>query len=447
MSTPTIDYDALAKQAGAVSSTVDYDALAKQAGAVSSVPDPQSQPDPSLLSRAGSAAIDVGEGFAKGAVQTVNTVSGLLNKIPGVGEYLAPSEGVQAADQWATPTNTAQKVGVGAESLAEMLLGDESLKGLSLGEKLLNISKVADTYEKASPFVRSAIEAGLKGGILTGGETFAKTGDVEQAAKEGAVGAATGAIAGPALVGAGKAVGAIRNAYRGLMTVDSVQPVLQNGIRDVLSNVADEAGVDAPQSSSIRQAASELADNIREKSQPVFEKLDELSDGEFSNAQADAKRYAGAIDKEGKDAYADALLKQNAIFDKFADQFDPDALNDAKANWKQAARLDDVSKKIQQATSGSKPMVQQLSGQKLPAEAVNAKQLDKALNMLDNDGDLSAALGGDERAQQLLEHTGAANQRIANILRNQKVATKAGYVGGAGLVEEGLRRGIGAIKK
>ncbi len=41
MAPKTIDYDALAKQAGAVSSepqTVDYDALAKQAGAVSSVP-------------------------------------------------------------------------------------------------------------------------------------------------------------------------------------------------------------------------------------------------------------------------------------------------------------------------------------------------------------------------------------------------------------------------
>lgn len=47
MSGPTIDYDALAKQAGAISSVpggVDYDALAKQAGAISSKAPPPLQP-------------------------------------------------------------------------------------------------------------------------------------------------------------------------------------------------------------------------------------------------------------------------------------------------------------------------------------------------------------------------------------------------------------------
>ena len=71
MSTPTIDYDALAKQAGATSSRpaqqsggVDYDALAKQAGAVSSTPaTTQQQPPPqkkSLLDRwAGDSGDDI----------------------------------------------------------------------------------------------------------------------------------------------------------------------------------------------------------------------------------------------------------------------------------------------------------------------------------------------------------------------------------------------------
>ena len=47
---------------------------------------------------------------------------GLLNKIPAVGETLAPSSGVEAARQAATPTNTTQKIGAGIEQGAELLL-------------------------------------------------------------------------------------------------------------------------------------------------------------------------------------------------------------------------------------------------------------------------------------------------------------------------------------
>ena len=52
----TIDYDALAKQAGAISSVPDYDALARQAGAISSTPPAAKTPSaPGLLDRADSA--------------------------------------------------------------------------------------------------------------------------------------------------------------------------------------------------------------------------------------------------------------------------------------------------------------------------------------------------------------------------------------------------------
>jgi hypothetical protein len=82
MSTATVDYDALAKQAGAVSSqpaTVDYDALAKQSGAISSeAPEQQqaAQPEPQndYLTKA--------EDFIHGAA------GGALKNIPFVGKYL-----------------------------------------------------------------------------------------------------------------------------------------------------------------------------------------------------------------------------------------------------------------------------------------------------------------------------------------------------------------------
>lgn len=92
---------------------------------------------------------DVGTGIAQGAGQTVNRVSKALNKIPLVGEYLAPKSGINAAEQMTTTKNTAQEVGSGVEGLAEFVLGDEAVKGLSLAERaglLQKVAKVAESH-------------------------------------------------------------------------------------------------------------------------------------------------------------------------------------------------------------------------------------------------------------------------------------------------------------
>jgi hypothetical protein len=74
------------------------------------------------LSATGDVLADLAKGFGKGALQTVTSTSRLLNAIPGVGETLAPSAGVQAMRQVATPTDTTQKIGAGIEQGAELLL-------------------------------------------------------------------------------------------------------------------------------------------------------------------------------------------------------------------------------------------------------------------------------------------------------------------------------------
>jgi hypothetical protein len=82
MSTATVDYDALARQAGAFSSQpapVDYDALAKQSGAISSqAPEqqaaPEAEPQNDYLTKA--------EDFIHGAV------GGALKNVPFLGKYL-----------------------------------------------------------------------------------------------------------------------------------------------------------------------------------------------------------------------------------------------------------------------------------------------------------------------------------------------------------------------
>ena len=55
------------------------------------------------------------EGVGAGALQTVGGVSRAINKLPYVGETLAPSEGITALRKIATPENTLQRIGAGAE--------------------------------------------------------------------------------------------------------------------------------------------------------------------------------------------------------------------------------------------------------------------------------------------------------------------------------------------
>lgn len=88
-------------------------------------------PDGHWLSASKDALEDYVKGIGEGALQDVTSVSRLLNKLPGVGETLAPSAGVQAMRQIATPSNTAQKFGAGTEQAAELLLPGVGEEGLA----------------------------------------------------------------------------------------------------------------------------------------------------------------------------------------------------------------------------------------------------------------------------------------------------------------------------
>jgi hypothetical protein len=104
---------------------------------------------------------DIGAGFVKGAGETVNTISKLINKIPGVGETLAPSQGVKAVEKMTPSTNPAQSVGKGGEAIAEFLTGEEALKGLSTALKLKDVATIAAITEKF-PKLGAIAEAGMK---------------------------------------------------------------------------------------------------------------------------------------------------------------------------------------------------------------------------------------------------------------------------------------------
>jgi len=87
MATPTIDYDALAKKAGAISSqpaAVDYSALAKQAGAISSTP---GEEKPGALSRFGTGLYESTVGPAVQAIShPIDTAVGMAKQVFGLPE-------------------------------------------------------------------------------------------------------------------------------------------------------------------------------------------------------------------------------------------------------------------------------------------------------------------------------------------------------------------------
>lgn len=150
----------------------------------------------------------VAAGFGKGMGDTVSGVSHLINKIPVVGETLAPSEGIGALDKMDEAHGTAEVAGKGLENIAEFAAGDELLSGLSKGAKLVALAKkypiIAETLNLATahPWLSKMIVEGGKGAAVGGAEGAIKGAQKDQTlqgAKTGAeVGGATGVVLGAA---------------------------------------------------------------------------------------------------------------------------------------------------------------------------------------------------------------------------------------------------------
>ncbi len=449
---PQFDVDAAFQAGHSQAEIIGY--LAKTASPVTATGEPSEGPRSLTgdLAAAGHFGSNVLQGVGEGALQTVHGTGELIRKganyvRPGLGNRIIPVEGQEVLQQIATPENTAQKIGKTAEDIAEFFVGDAALKGLSLGEKALKAAGLAERYEKASPFVQKTIahviDAGRQG-VVAGGETGVKTGgDVGEAATVGA-GVAAGSLAlSGAAAAAGKVTKTIRAAFQALDTPEAVQTTLQGGIREALSKTAAEAGVGAPKAASMQSAIGELADNFRAKAKPVFEKLDELSGGELSNAQAAAKKYRTAVDKAGKDAYEEAMQKQDALFERFKDELG-DSLKQAKADWKRYRALDKLQDEITKSVSGQRPEIAAQSAVEQPPETVKPGALLTRLNRLYNKGTLQTALGEDN-ASLLLDYVGAADARsshLAQVIQEKRTAKNRIKMALGGLAGSGAATGL-----
>lgn len=112
---------------------------------------------------------DIGTGIAEGTANTtgnlVSSTAHLLNKIPVVGEYLSPKEGIKALEdrtqQASAPHNTTQAIARTGEQIGEWLLpsGAEE-KGAALLGKYLPMAGKALPW--ATKLATSAVESGLR---------------------------------------------------------------------------------------------------------------------------------------------------------------------------------------------------------------------------------------------------------------------------------------------
>jgi hypothetical protein len=79
-----------------------------------------SVPESHWLAATGDVLKGIASGWGAGATQTLATISRGLNKIPGIGETLAPSAGVNAMRIIGTPRSTSERIGAGIEQAAEL---------------------------------------------------------------------------------------------------------------------------------------------------------------------------------------------------------------------------------------------------------------------------------------------------------------------------------------
>lgn len=165
---------------------------------------PAAPDEDSFLQQAKEAA----QGFGKGLAETGSTLGKLFHPMSSESALdLAPGAkaAVEGAAAAPTPDTTAGKTGYGLENVAEFVLGDEAVKGMSIAQKLKHVAPVMDLMEKY-PRMAEVVQAGLKNFGLGTTQATAHGADATDALEQGAVAGGAGAV----LHGAGELVGDLR---------------------------------------------------------------------------------------------------------------------------------------------------------------------------------------------------------------------------------------------
>ena len=257
------------------------------------------RPQPEGMAARFGAYNELGQGVIKGAKETVQGVVGAadtaanwINRKLGTSELHAPTPFEGQDLEAKTPT---ESLGKGMEGLAEFVLGDEALKGLSLVEKAKHLGDAGKLLEK-SPKLAKAVEIGvnaLRQGTVGGAQTLAHGGTLGEALTTGAVVGGTGVI----LEGAGQGVKAVKNFItRGAQA----EELGQNLVKGLTEGATPE------------QVAKTVASNLDTVEQKMYADYDKGWQSISAQGQNVPVKIAGSpVQQAAKDLLSDSRLPES----------------------------------------------------------------------------------------------------------------------------------------
>jgi hypothetical protein len=287
----------------------------------------------------------------------------------------------------------------------EFIGGDELLKTLSVAEKFKLGAKIATPAEE-HPAVAKLIHMGLNAtrtGVVSGAQEAVHGGDLGDVATSAGTGALTsfaseglGAVAKLAKPGTKQIAGeALQTApkWKGAGTAAKLAEANQGASQDVISNVAHDSadaitkkfGKDAPDTiKSFRDAAQAVESSAK----PIFQKLDEISNGGFQTAknELDAANKISSRATSMKDlqdaekAATTAQAKIDQIFTDSAGKVAPEDLQNARSAWRSKKVLEQLHTSIDKAYL-------------VPQSAAEISGANRTLDLSKLQGRLNAAFG------------------------------------------------------
>jgi hypothetical protein len=333
---------------------------------------------------------DVKAGFGSAGAQSLASVAKLGSHIPAtewvsdkIGDILGlPKlpQGVNPYDVVANQMNkvaardtqsTGGKVGAVAEGVAEFVLGEEALKGLSAGERLLKLGQVTKLLEKY-PAMAQAAEQAMKlkslqavGRIartsaLSAGQAGLHNESMVQGAESGVVGGTIGEVAGAAgsylqTLTPKARVAAARAQFLAekAKAQDAFEALSQKGadaVENTALKVAKDAGATTTEDAlNTTYTFDNAAYDLKATAKPTFEALDKESGGAFEtikNRIDNARKIIrnGAASLEDLEKAQDALKVANDQMDALFKQSSIDSakLQAARTAWRKASTLEDL---------------------------------------------------------------------------------------------------------
>lgn len=361
--------------------------------------------DSNPVKQAGEQLASVGAGMGKGLLDSLSGAAGALSDIdPSMVDFKARvDQGRAELDKDNRNNPKLNAIGYGGETLAEFMMGDEALKGLSFADRLDAVAKTAKILQK-SPRLLQALKIGASAGTIQGTQTGIRTDGsfldrAKAGAKSGAVAAGTGAVVGAAgnwlgdkVSGLGKGLGDTADTMEGMWDTNRKAKAASDLAQDLTNDLKAEKSRIDTNFDTAKQSAESSYDTANQaataqRQQTLRDALDardsETTDA-YGNKQENADTVRNTLAEQkamaeqrlhtGKQAVQDALTQtRKDVQQKFVDTLarkagnpaDPSELaevvNSGLDSAEQAAH--DM---YEEGINGDKGVLAKLEGQKVP---------------------------------------------------------------------------------